>query len=130
MQVRDDSWPAGNTQTGGHTSDYKSDGRFWLGKSHFYLLAKFGKDILIDGGDVPPKLNSKQHLLAAEFYFLFQFLYVSFYGIVTCTIIQHFSQMTHWTIHQTEFDILISMSEEPTQMHLNWQNCTSDIWAS
>jgi len=35
----------------------------------FYLHTKFGKDILIGGGDMPKKLNLKQRRLAAEFYF-------------------------------------------------------------
>jgi len=32
---------------------------------------KFGKDILIVGEDMPPKLNSKQRPLPADFCFLF-----------------------------------------------------------
>jgi len=32
---------------------------------------KFGEDILIGGGDMAPKRNSKKRPLAAEFYFRF-----------------------------------------------------------
>jgi len=63
---RNDSWPAmaavlhvGCLKEVFHT----------LGDSIFYLHTEFSKDILIGGGDMPPKLNrkSKQHPLAAEF---------------------------------------------------------------
>jgi len=40
-----------------------------LGDFVFYLHTKFSEDILIGIGDMPPKLNSKQRPLAAEFYF-------------------------------------------------------------
>jgi len=35
------------------------------GDAIFYIHAKFSKDILINGGDMPPKLNSKKRLPAA-----------------------------------------------------------------
>jgi len=42
----------------------------------FYLHIKFVADTLIGGGDIPPKLNSKQRFLPAEFNFRFQFRHV------------------------------------------------------
>jgi len=50
--------------------------------------------MLIGGGDMPPTVNWKQRLLAAEFYFRFQFRQVSSYATFTCVIIQNFSLMT------------------------------------
>jgi len=42
-----------------------------------YLHTKYGKGILIGNRDMPAKLLWKQRLLAAEFYFRFQFRHVS-----------------------------------------------------
>jgi len=39
------------------------------GDTNFYVCTKLGKDILINGRDMPPELNSKQPPLAHEFYF-------------------------------------------------------------
>jgi len=48
------------------------------------------------GADMPPQLNSKQHLLEVEFYFRFQsrhmYSYATFDHILS---IQNFSQMKH-----------------------------------
>jgi len=42
-----------------------------LGDPIFYLHTKFSKAILINGRDIPQKLDLKQSTLAAEFYFRF-----------------------------------------------------------
>jgi len=52
-----------------------------------HLHAKFGEDILISGEDMPPKLNSKQRLMA-EFYFRCLFWHVFTYGTFICVTIK------------------------------------------
>jgi len=47
---------------------------------------KFGEDILIGGGDMPPESNFKR-LLVAEFYFRFQLLHVFSYTTSSVVII-------------------------------------------
>jgi len=59
---------------------------------HFFY--PFGEHILIGGGNMPPKLHSKQFPLAVKFYFRFKSPHVSSYATFMCVIIQSFSQMT------------------------------------
>jgi len=47
---------------------------------HYLRTQQTGEDILIHGGDIPPKRNSKKRPLAAEFYFRLKLLTTSVLG--------------------------------------------------
>jgi len=92
------------------------------GDQIFYLHTEFGEDVLICGG-YALIIESKQHRLAAEFYFRFQFGHVFSYGNLPVCDRTKFQPNDTETICTTVPNDPLT---DPTRKHPKWRNHTSD----
>jgi len=76
---------------------------------------KFGRGILIGGGDMPPELNLKQFPIVAKFYFRFQFRHVSCYGTV-----RPISDRAKFQRDDTQTDVCMHACSLITRERLRW----------
>jgi len=95
----------------------------------FYLHTKFGEDILIGGGDMPPKLNSK-HTSGGGIPLPVAILTsVLLRGRPMCVHTKfqpndiQTDDCSQWYINKV---YLVSMGEVPTRKHPKWRKRTSD----